>query len=382
MEASSRRESPPVATRVRREPERFDFFQAVRILERMRRGSGQQGRTSGEIGRDTAPTEEFVRFRSAADLGFPGAPVVDVRTRQLRDDANPARVREDQDEMEVAFFGLIGSTGVLPHHYTRLVMECARARSWALPDFLDLFNHRLLSLFYRAWEKHDFGASYERWRSDRQLDSSVSHSAAIVDALRAISGFGTAGLTAARDGRARLGIADEALWRYGGLLADQRGSALGLEAILQDHLGVPVEVVQFRRSLVALPAGAKAALGGPTAKLGAGLVLGESFWDLSSGVRIRLGPLSYPQLEALIPGGRRADVLRELARTYLGVEYEFDFQLLLRRSEVPTTVLGDPQSKLGWTTWLASDPPASRQSTAGDSVAGKDAEEVADVLVA
>src|SRR5437588_10322428 len=65
-----------------------------------------------------------------------------------------------------SFMGLTGPKGALPDHYTELLIRLGRERKdverTALRDWLDLFNHRFLSLFYRAWEKYRFQIPYER----------------------------------------------------------------------------------------------------------------------------------------------------------------------------------------------------------------------------
>ena len=70
------------------------------------------------------------------------------------DDDSPAT-------MKVNFMGLSSPQGVLPTPYTELIIERTQKKDNALRDFLDLFNHRLISFFYRAWEKHHFFVSYE-----------------------------------------------------------------------------------------------------------------------------------------------------------------------------------------------------------------------------
>ena len=69
--------------------------------------------------------------------------------------------------MTVAFLGLTGTQGVLPFCYTEWMLERKAAKDDTLAAFLDLFNHRLVSLFYRAWEKHRPPVLYEARRRPR-----------------------------------------------------------------------------------------------------------------------------------------------------------------------------------------------------------------------
>src|SRR5262245_44942531 len=124
------------------EPYRFDFFQAVRLLQRLDPGRAP-------VGRDGPPAKEVARFHVRPGLAFP-ASAIDRLGRPEGPESPPA--------MTVNFLGLTGPSGVLPHVYTDLIQARQRAGDPSLGAFLDLLNHRLLSLFYRAWEKHRVAA--------------------------------------------------------------------------------------------------------------------------------------------------------------------------------------------------------------------------------
>ncbi|HEX8089073.1 MAG TPA: type VI secretion system baseplate subunit TssG, partial [Blastocatellia bacterium] len=157
---------------------RFDFFQAVRLLER----TYPQRQP---LGRNGHPSREVVRFRTRVSLDFPPSQIHQINGTIAGDDNQPP-------EMMVAFMGLTGPLGVLPHPYTELLLERVRYQDNALWEFLDLFNHRMISLFYTAWEKYRFPIAYERAGPDR-----------FTEYLFDIIGLGTAGL------RGRLGMQDE-----------------------------------------------------------------------------------------------------------------------------------------------------------------------------
>jgi type VI secretion system protein ImpH len=189
MDSEGRRENAPLNERLRENPGDFDFFQAVRLLVRM----GERGVLPGEErsakgpestkrmppGHDFAPQEEAVRFRSIASHAF-GATEI-VRIARPRDTILPegsdaagevphARAIDGPLEMFVTFMGLMGPSGVLPQHYTTQIIERFKSKDYALADFLDLFNHRIVSLFYRAWEKYRFPIGFERFRLAPQRD--------------------------------------------------------------------------------------------------------------------------------------------------------------------------------------------------------------------
>ena len=309
------------------DPPAFEFFQAVRLLERLypdRRA----------VGRFSDPAEEVVHFSARPVIAFPASEVYAVDLPGNR----PAR-------MVVNFMGLIGPLGVLPYHYTQLVGERARMRDRALRDFLDLFQHRLISLFYRAWEKYHFTAVYERAGQDP-----------VTEHLRDLIGLGIAAF------RDRLSVPDEWLLFYAGALGPQPRSATALQGMLQDLLEVPVEVEQFVGGWYRLSPSSQCHVGdeaGPANQLGLGAVVGDEIWDQQARVRLKLGPLTREQYEHFLPTGSRHELLRTVARFFAHDQFDFDVQLILAREDVPGCVLGDDQQlvpALGWRTWLRTKP--------------------------
>ncbi|HUF28326.1 MAG TPA: type VI secretion system baseplate subunit TssG [Gemmatimonadaceae bacterium] len=305
----------------------YEFFQAVRALIR---GAPERD----PVGGYGDPANEVVRFGVDPTLGFPPT---DITSFEERDGAPP--------RMAVAFMGLIGPSGLLPHHYTLLAGDRGRVRDHALRDFLDIVHHRLLSLFYLAWEKHRFAIAHER----NPQDHLTRH-------LLDLIGLGTPGL------RERLGIPAEALLPYAGLLSLRPRPAVALEQMLEDHFGVPVVVEQFVGGWFPLGRGTQCELGEETigaATLGEGAVVGDEIWDQQARARIRLGPLTRAQYEDFLPTGSAYAPLRALARFFTGDEVDLEVQLVMARDEIPACVLGADEDAppLGWCTWLRSSRP-------------------------
>lgn len=321
MATESRRTDPPLAQELLDEPYRFEFFQAVRLLERMYPDRHP-------VGREPDAANEVVRFRTRQTLSFPPCEIYD-----LTQDGNEKRA----PEMMVAFMGLTGPVGVLPYQYTELLMDRARYNDTALWSFLDIFNHRMLSLFYRVWEKYHFPIAYERGEPDR-----------FTSYLFALIGMGTKGL------RGQLSFKDEGLLLYSGLIAQRPHSACALAAVLGDYFAVPARVVQFPGEWLKLGDNVTM-LGQENSELGVSSIAGTRFWSDQSKFRIRLGPMSLKKFNAFVPLGSAYKPLSEFARLFAGLEFEFDLQLVLKAEEVPFTVLegnNDQGPRLGWTSWL------------------------------
>jgi type VI secretion system protein ImpH len=315
-------------------PGKFDFFQAVRLLERLASADGRAA-----VGGDTAPGREAVHFRVLPALRFPAGPVAK---------AAPAGA-ENPPELMVTFGGLTGPDGVLPQHYTALLIARQRLKDNTLRDWLDLFHHRLLSLMTRAWEKNRWAAVVDRQRAEGH-----SNEDAATQATFAVAGFGTGGL------RERLTLPGDVPVFYAGLLSRQPHTATGLEQILADFFGWSVAVEQYAGQWLYLDADNKAELpregrAGLNCTLGRDVVIGRRVWDVQGNVRIAVGPVDGAAFRGLLPAGVARGPLCEMIRLYLGLEYDAEVQVVLEPDAVPWTALDYDERdgpRLGWNTWV------------------------------
>jgi type VI secretion system protein ImpH len=320
-----------IADALRSDPHGFEFFQAVRLLERL-------APDRAPVGGFDDPEQEIARFGVTSSLAFPASEIQELEF----DDAGSARMR-------VNFMGLTGPLGVLPHPYSMLVLERLRARDTALADFLDLFHHRLISLFYRAWRKYRFAAAQE----DGTLDQ-------LRERLLDLIGLGLEGY------RNKMPFPDEALLFRAGLLAPQPRGAAALTQLLQDYFRVGVDVQQFVGGWYPLTRVDRCAIGEddePGNRLGLGAIAGDEIWDQQSRVRVRLGPLDRAEYESFLPGRPGYVSIAALLRFFSHDQFEFELQLVLDANAVPGVVLDGPDdARLGWSTWIKSEP----RTRAGD----------------
>jgi type VI secretion system protein ImpH len=338
MGAESREPDPAVTLpltpdalpeRLRTSPGDFSFFQAVRLLQ-------QLAGAENPIGSFDRPSEEVVRIGARASMSFPPTEIQSLS--ENRDPDGPLK-------MTVNFFGLTGPSGMLPTRYTELVVERMYARDPTLRDFFDIFNHRMTSLLYRAWEKYRFPVAYERSGKD-----------AFTGYLFDLIGMGTGGL------RNRMAIPDQALVCYEGLLAQFPRSAPAFRQMLEDYFEVPVEVQPFAGCWRPLDAGSRTCFmdgSSRSEQLGVGIVLGDEVWDQQSVVRVRLGPMTLGQYRDFLPAGAAHEPLKALSRFFCGDDLDVEAQLILKREEAPRVSLGAegvPQASLGWVCWMFSKP--------------------------
>jgi type VI secretion system protein ImpH len=326
--ADAGRGSPgDVTARLAKEPHRFDFHQAVRLLER---AAGRR------VGTDAPFAADPVALAVMPALTFSPTPIARFAPRG---DGPP--------EMTVPFGGLTGPDGVLPQHYTALLQQRARAKDHTLRAFLDLFHHRLLSLRVRAWEKGNLPVAHE---ADPAADAGTT-------AVRAVAGFGTPGL------RDRVAVDDDTFLHFAGLFARRPPTAAGLELVLSGYFGWAVEVDQFAGQWLYLQAENRTRLGsadrphGLNARLGHDAVAGRRVWDVQHMVRVRVGPLGYAAFRSLQPGGSARSEFSALARLYAGTEFDLEVVPVLAAEAVPGLALEADEEDgphLGRNVWVLS----------------------------
>jgi type VI secretion system protein ImpH len=330
MATSSRRSTGSLSERLEHEATRFEFLQAVRLLRRL--APDRAG-----IGRDADPEREVVHFRSDVALAFPAADV--TRFEPPARPGGPPR-------LTVAFLGIAtpASYGSLPANYAYEILDQEREKSSVLRDFFDAFNHRLISLYYRAFEKYHLAVCYEAGESD-----------SFENALRAVLGLLTPGL------RERLSFSDRALFARSGLLAMAPVPAPVLESLVQSYFRLPARVEQFLAAWYPIGPEDQLRLGKANARLGEDAVIGSNVRLTQVRFRLCVGPLHFQDFEELLPTGSAHEPLFDLVRLATAAEQSFDLQLVLLANEVPRLELAQSPAqrcRLGWSTWLGSAAPS------------------------
>lgn len=324
MEPEVGRADPSLKGLLFRQPYEFDFFQAVRLLTLMQPDRRLLSRLDEGV-------YEGLRFRALPSLNFPPSSIHGLS------DGDPI-------QMTVAFMGLTGPQGILPHLYTEQVIARLFEKDSTLAAFFDLFNHRFVALFYLAWMKHSVPASFERERSSASKDRGLTQY--FFDLI----GMGTPHL------RGRLLVPDQTLLLYSGLIAQHPRSASALRGLLADFFQLPVEIRQFVGRWIPLADTDLSYLdtAGPHNQLGIGAVAGDQAWNQQAAFRVQLGPLRYSRFANFLPDAEAFAKLINLVQFFVGKTLDFDVQLILLAAEVPRCALSDQPGapRLGWSTWL------------------------------
>ena len=298
------------------EPWRFDYFAVLRHLERIFKDQPR-------IGDSASLREEFARFGQDPFMEFPAS--------------NIARVAQHAEALRifVRHLGLLGPQGALPLATTEEAYHFALAEDDAFPRFLDLFNHRFIQLFFRAWADARPIAQHDRPDADR-----------FVAYVGSAIGIGSApyhGLDSLPDA-AKLGFA--------GLLGAQAKSASRLAAAIHGMFSVKAEVEEFVGSRLILEASEWTMLGNRHNVLGEDALLGRSIFSVEDKIRIRIFTANLAQYVRFLPTGDLCEPLADLVFFYNGEQLAYDAELSIPAGAVQPVRLGR-FGQLGWTSWMA-----------------------------
>jgi len=411
--ASSIGRTSGLGQRLFQHPEYFDFFQITRLLEqafvRAHLPSADDGSLVNSdmleseelrlpLGYDAPPDKEVVRFRSTLAAAFPGTEVVSLVDSSTNQELPP--------QMVIPFMGFVGPSGVMPDRYTEQLRELTLSGETSVHAFFDLFLHRSVSLFYRAWKKHRCGISVEQ----RQLSGLSCVSTSTLDSfsecMRSLTGLGQKGVRAnlaqhvvepakaeSQKDPFELQLDSESVQDvfsyYSSHFANSNRSSVGLEDVLGDVFSESVSIIPFQPSWLYLDREVQSRFpdrnsgrSSSLTRLGEDFVLGARVRDQETKFVIRIGPIASRQrFLALLPWSneknseQRSNVhnrlLREIIRLYSGPQYEIEVNLLVFDRDVPqfswrlpkrqspqdaetprSTDADDPLPALGWTTIL------------------------------
>lgn len=297
----------------------FDFFQALRLLQA---ASLEKPR----IGESVSISQDIVMLAQEPHMQFAPSAI-----ESFSHGGAEARSR-----MVVNCFGLLGPDGPMPLHITELVLARIRDGDHVLEQFLNVLQHRVMGLFFRAWALNQKTVDLDR-RDGRNMARYVA----------SIAGIGMEAL------QNRDEVPDLAKLYYAGRLACVAKNVDGLEAIVSGFFCVPCEVQEFCGHWITIPPEGACKLGKSPATgcIGMSLIVGSKVWQAQTKFRLRIGPLTREQLHRFLPtdGSGAWRRLKAWVRNYVGLELNWDVQFVLRADQVTAAQLGG--GMLGWTTW-------------------------------
>lgn len=304
-------------TRLISQIDRDDFYRSVYSLQRRMAEVGD----NHELGSDTLPANERIRFKACQNLGFAGTAIESIH--DVVGDDGVQRL-----DIHVNFMGLTGPSGTLPRHYTELVMQRSRLKDVAIREFFDMFNHRLIALRYRGWEKYQYPIQHERYLNGKKSDiDTVLH--ALTGASQNVDVF------------------------IGGLLAKPVRNAQSLRQILELISGCKVDIHEFVGRWLRLDGSEQTRLGsriqpeGQHAQLGVSSMLGRKVWDLSSAIDIELHVDDQEKTAVLMTQGPLLQTLKQITDHYLSPSIQVSWRLITAYQNLPVASLNSHGLGLG-----------------------------------
>ncbi len=301
------------------DPYKFGFYEVLRQFECLYKNNPR-------FGYSALPRNDPLRLGQSPSLQFAASTLDSF----VREGNQPARLK-------VLFFGMFGPNGPLPLHLTEYTRNRLRnAKDSTLSDFADMFHHRLLCLFYRAWSDKEPTVQLDRPEQDKFLRY-----------VGSLLGLGDASLWQ------RDAICDHTKLHFAAHLGCHTHHGEGLKSILNDYFKVAVKIHEFVGEWLDIPEDSHCYLNRmeATGQLGISTVIGTKSWQCQHKFRIVMGPLALEEYETLLPAGNRLKNLLDLVSNYLGFEFNWDVNLILKKDEIPSMQLGQ-HSRLGWTSWL------------------------------
>ena len=349
MHAPQRRFEPAVIERLFQEPYRFEYFQAVRLLELWFKRQGASGH---------GLAANFLRFQNSTSLGFPASQLaaVDTEPRELARDAGSLGAALASGALKYvritpSFMGLLGSTGVLPSHYTeRIAAHQMYQKDDGPRAFIDTYSNRSLALFYEAWRKYRLALKYQRDGADTFLPLLLSLAGLGIGALRQRLADDMGGA-----------VLDESIGYFAAAIRHRPASASQIARVLSEYFGQAVTAEQFIGCWYDVPSGQQTMLGGANATLGVGAMVGERVWQRDLRLRLVVGPLDGAGYSAFLPGGLAARALTSMVGMFTGVALEYEVELMLSGAYVHGVSLDQNAGgrRLGWDTYLVAGPQSS-----------------------
>lgn len=324
MATEDRMSAISVKNRYNGQEEKHDFFSLVRHYENnFIRKSKVNGIEAYKLGEDGSPNKEVLKFKAIHSFGFS----LD-NAKSLGQDSY-GRNRYDYF---VSFMSLIGASGVLPQHYIKLSLERIKKGDLALSEFIGIFEHRLISLYYKSLAKYKLPYQFESTDGNEKDNFS--------QALRAFSGFSAK---------------NTAQLFYSGHYSKSNRPIGNLQSIISELVGSKVTTQSLVGSWLPISHNDRCQIGikGKNNHLGSGLILGRRYWDIKSKITIRIHDINIEKFNQLQKDKPLYKLLSSVVNSYVPIHIAvgFEFNVVVNREQV--SLLGKG-SQLGVNAWLMS----------------------------
>ena len=318
METENRQQNDPIKDTVCTRSVEFDFFRLMTLLE---------AREGQPLGTMSSPKRERFRLAQEISLNFPPSAVASANYRAA----------DDRIAVVIRCLGILGANGALPTVLSEHIERRVRSkRDKTLYSFINLFQHRLFTLFYRAWALNQRCVDHG-WGDEGRHRNYNAALVGVGDRHQEVPGR----------------IEPRAFMYHSGTFGGFTANRDALIAFLQDYFEVPFQLREFVGNWLVIPADERAQLGRvrQTTTLGVNMVLGERIWNANLRFRLHIGPVDHDDFLRFLPNHASFYKLKDSLRKYVGDHYDCALSMTLRAESVPSVSLGQ-KSFLGWNTWL------------------------------
>lgn len=305
-----------LSARLERDIHRINFYRFCQLLEKANPDMPPLGST-------LTPASDPVRFRPHPGMGFPVSELKAVEYDEDNPDAAPT--------VRTTFNGLYGVDSPLP---TAWLDDIAQRREGyeAQMAFLDIFNHRILTQFYRIWRKYSYPATFAPGGTDSTSQC-----------LLGLIGLGIPGT-----GK-HIGTPVSRFLALLGIMRLPARTEEGIQALvklLAPHTQATVTPHDPRTVYIDRPLGF---YGEEDFLLDGYTVLGDETTEVSSQLLVALYTDNEAEAQGWLPGGQCYDDFLVLLRVYLGWRYRARIELTVPTQLLPAPVLDETPFILGMT---------------------------------
>lgn len=303
-------------------PKSYNFYQLLELIYKVHN-------RQDDLTQDIFPEDELIRFKSSGALAFPTSDISDLKI-----------TGHDKYLMETTFLGLQGSQSPLPSFYLDEFAWKYAQDEPGINHFLDLFNHRFITLIHRIWRKYRYYISY-----NEGLDNFSQRMFALVGLENPLV-------------RKTLQINHSKMLSYAGLLSGTTRSPEVISGLIAHCFDLEdVSIMSWQERIVPIPEDQQTILGELNSDLGENFVIGDNVNDCNGKFILCLNNLTVKRYLSFLPSGNAFEPLKTFVAFILRDQFAFDVKLSLAKNQLTEMTLGNKTScLLGWTTFIGEIP--------------------------
>lgn len=299
---------------------KMNFYRFCQLLE-------QLAYSSHQLGCAESPAQDHLRFAPVSAMGFPAGELKAIE----RDPYLPER----PTTVRTTFLGLYGVDAIMPYAFLDDIIKREEGYE-ALTDFLDIFNHRVITQYYRIWLKYHYPSSYVYGGEDN-----------LSQCLLGLTGLGIKGTSE------QIATPPSRFLALLGLITQHTRTAEGIVGLIRVLApNVEVKVSEFYPIWVNAPQPASLSQANKVA-LNGSAVVGKRFKESNQTIKVVIIPNEYGDVEGVLPDGQVYHDIMVLLRAYLGYRVDVRLSLHIKRALLPRTTLFSAKARLGQTASLA-----------------------------